>query len=291
MKPVARGTAGFALIVVLWFLVLLSAIGIYMLANARSQTAMARNTLGAARAEALADGAVANATASQMLTDPTKRWRMDGTPYHLNMAGGEATVRMIDESLKINPNLASDTLMSGLFQALGLDRQHADSLGAAIADWVQSGDDPRPLGAKKAQYAAAGRSYGPPGQPVESLDDLQLVLGMTPQLLAAALPYLTIYTAQASPNDPRVMGPVVLKATQIAAFQSNAAGQQPADSGQAADSDASVVMTVEATAHSFDGGVFVRHAVVAIKPDTDNNGAETPKGFQVMDWRRGVLPN
>jgi general secretion pathway protein K len=291
MKLAARGAAGFALIVVLWFLVLLSVIGIYMLANARSQTAVARNTLGAARAEALADGAVANATASQMLTDPTKRWRMDGTPYHLNMGGGEATVRMIDESSKINPNLASDMLMSGLFQALGLDRQHSDSLGAAIADWVQAGDDPRPLGAKKAQYAAAGRNYGPPGQPIESLDDLQLVLGMTPQLLAAALPYLTIYTSQASPSDPQAMSPVVLKATQIAAFQSNSAGQQPADTAQAADSDGSIVMTVEATAHSFDGGIFVRHAVVAIKPDTDNNGAETPKGFQVMDWRRGVLPN
>ena len=134
MKAAVRGAAGFALIVVLWFLVLLSAIGIYMMANARSETALARNTLAAARAEALADGAVANATASQMLIDPTKKWRMDGTPYHLNMAGGDATVRMIDESLKINPNLASDVLMSGLFQALGLDRQHADSLGAAIAD-------------------------------------------------------------------------------------------------------------------------------------------------------------
>lgn len=291
MKSAARGASGFALIVVLWFLVLLSAIGIYMLANARSQTALARNTLAAARAEALADGAVANATASQMLTDPAKRWRMDGTPYHLNMAGGEATVRMIDESLKINPNLASDTLVSGLFQALGLDRQHADGLGAAIADWVQPGDDPRPLGAKKAQYAAAGRNYGPPGQPVESLDDLQLVLGMTPQLLAAALPYLTIYTAQASPTNPQAMSPIVLKATKIAAFEASSAGQQPADSGQATEPDGSIVMTVEATAHSFDGGVFVRRAVVAIRPDTDNNGAETPKGFQVMDWRRGVLPN
>jgi general secretion pathway protein K len=292
MKPVARGTAGFALIVVLWFLVLLSAIGIYMMANARSETALARNTLAAARAEALADGAVADAAASQMLSDPTKKWRMDGTPYHLNMAGGEATLRMVDESVKINPNLASDVLMSGLFQALGLDRQHADGLGAAIADWVQSGDSPRPLGAKKAQYTAAGRNYGPPGQPVESLDDLQLVLGMTPQILAAALPYLTIYTAQPSPTDPRVMSPIVLKATKIAAFQTNANGQQPDDGGQqAADSEGSVVMTVEATAHSFDGGTFVRRAVIAIKPNSDNNGAENPRGFKVMDWRRGVLSN
>jgi general secretion pathway protein K len=291
MNRAARGAAGFALIVVLWFLVLISTIGIYMMANARSETALARNTLAAARAEALADGAVAQAAASQLLSDPTLKWRMDGTPYHLDMPGGDATLRMIDESLKINPNLASDVLMSGLFQALGLDRQHSDSLGAAIADWVQSGDTPRPLGAKKDQYAAAGRNYGPPGQPVESLDDLQLVLGMTPQLLAAALPYLTIYTAQAAPSNPRAMSPIVLKATQIAAFQANAAGGQPAaDVGQSADSDQPIVMTVEATAHSFDGAVFVRRAVIALKTNNEN-GAEIPRGFQVMDWRRGVLPN
>jgi len=290
ITPTAKGAAGFALIVVLWFLVLISTIGIYMMANARSETALARNTLAAARAEALADGAVAQAAASQMLSDPTKRWLLDGTPHELNMPGGHATLRMIDESLKINPNLASDVLMSGLFQALGLDRQHADSLGAAIADWVQSGDTPRPLGAKKDQYLAAGRNYGPPGQPVESLDELQLVLGMTPQLLAAALPYLTIYTAQASPGNTRAMSPVVLKATRIAAFQANSTGGQSPDTGQSAEPDGPIVMTVEATAHSFDGGAFVRRAVIAIKTGNEN-GAEIPRGFQVMDWRRGVLPN
>jgi hypothetical protein len=49
-------------------------------------------------------------------------------------------------------------------------------------------------------------------------------------------------------------------------------------------------MTVEATAHSFDDGVFVRRAVIAIKTGNEN-GAEIPRGFQVMDWRRGSLPN
>jgi len=295
MRYRSRRPAGFALIVVLWFLVLLSAIGIYMMANARSETALAHNTLAAARAEALADAAVTQGAASQMVTDPSKKWRLDGTSYHVNLPGGDATIRLIDESLKINPNLASDALMSGLFQALGLDRQHADGLGAAIADWVQSGDTPRPLGAKKDQYIAAGRNYGPPGQPVENLDELQLVLGMKPEYLAAALPYLTIYTSEAAPTDQRVMSPIILQATKIAAFQA-ASGQGQAsggstESGQAGAGDAApIVMTVEATAHSADGGTFVRRTVITINSSNDN-GAEKPKAFQVMDWRRGVLPN
>ena len=38
-----RQARGFALIVVLWFLVLIAAIATYLLANARSETAVARN--------------------------------------------------------------------------------------------------------------------------------------------------------------------------------------------------------------------------------------------------------
>jgi general secretion pathway protein K len=285
-----RRSSGFALIIVLWFLVLLAAIGTYLMANGRSEAALAHNTLAAAHAEALADGAITEAAASQMLSDPTKRWRLDGTSYHVDLAGGDATVRLIDESQKINPNLASDALTSGLFQALGLDRDHADRLGAAIADWVQSGDAPRPLGAKQEQYAQAGRNYGPPGQPVENLDELQLVLGMTPQLLSAALPYLTIYTSTAAPQDQRVMSPVVLKATQIAASRMAAGGQTADNTGTSQGTDSAIVITVEATARSADGGVFVRRAVIAVNSDP-NNAAENPRGFRVMDWRRGVLAN
>jgi general secretion pathway protein K len=290
----ARRSAGFALIVVLWFLVLLATIGIYMMANGRSETALAHNVLAAARAEALADAGVAQAAESQMLSDPARRWRLDGTPYRIALPGGDVTVRLIDESPKINPNMASDLQLSGLFQALGLDRDHADRLGAAIADWVQASDTPRPLGAKKAQYEAAGRSYGPPGQAVESLDELQLVLGMTPQLLAAALPYLTIYTNAAVPADQRVMGAVVLKAVKIAAFEQSHAGSAVPAGDNAAQPEAGetppIVMTVEATARSADGGTYVRRAVISVATAAADD-ADNQKPFKVMDWRRGVLSN
>jgi hypothetical protein len=49
-------------------------------------------------------------------------------------------------------------------------------------------------------------------------------------------------------------------------------------------------MTVEALAHSSDGGTFVRRAVIGVNADA-GNAQENPKGYRVMDWRRGVLPN
>ena len=190
-----RRSRGFALLVVLWFLVLLAAVGTYLMANARSETALARNLLVAAKADALADAGVAQAVFN--LTDPmpTRRWLLDGAPHQIKLPGGDAVIRLRDEGAKINPNLASDALLAGLLQAVGIDPARAGRLGAAIADWVGSDENLRPLGAKLEQYKAAGRTYGPPNGPLESLDELQLVLGMTPEIYAAVRSYLTIYTS------------------------------------------------------------------------------------------------
>src|SRR5579859_5543927 len=94
---------GFALIVVVWFLVLLAAIGTYMMANARSETALAHNVIAAAKAEAVADAAVALSVYNQSEPDARKKFRLDGTPYSFPLPGGRVTLRLFDETAKINP--------------------------------------------------------------------------------------------------------------------------------------------------------------------------------------------
>jgi general secretion pathway protein K len=304
-----RSQAGFALIIVLWFLVLIAAIGTFMIVNARSQTALAHNVLAATRAEAVADAAVAQSVFNLMEPDPKKRWRLDDTPYVIAVPGGQATVRLEDEHAKINPNTASDQLLAALFEALGMDNARAGHLGASIADWVGKGDQPRPLGAKLPQYQDAGRKYGPPDAPVDNMDELQLVLGMTPEILAAVRPFMTIYTAEQTPSHLATVSAPVYRALQIVAQQPantanppaagapnappapsppapGAPGSAPQAAGAAAaagDADAPIV-TIEAIGKGLDGGTFVRRAVV--KLDFAN-----PKGYVVLDWRRGILAN
>jgi general secretion pathway protein K len=298
MEPAPRRPNGFALIVVLWFLVLLSAIGAYMMANARAQTALAHNLLAGAHSEALADAAVSQAAFNLSDPDPRNHWPLNGAERLLRLPGGEATVRLIDESLKINPNLASASLMAGLFQAVGIDDDKAADLGRAIAYWVrpvenqQGGGDPA-----SDPYEQAGRAYRAPHAPVETLDELQLVLGMTPKILAATLPYLTIFTDADAPPDPRAASKVVQMAVALAA--SDPASRQSAGSapggpvqqnppanpqgGAAAGQPGAaqtIVATVEATGFGTDGGIFVRHAVIKIDDSK-------PKGYAVLDWRRG----
>lgn len=288
-------TQGFALLIVLWFLVLIAAIATYLLVNARTEIAIARNIRSGAAAEALADAGIAEAVFNQ--TDPvaSNHWRLDGAPHRVRLATGEVTIRIMDENAKVNPNYATDGLLAALFEAAGIEQMQARRLGAAIADWVGPPSAPRPLGAKLEQYRAAGKSYGPPNAPVESLDELQLVLGMTPQIFAAVRPYLTVYTDTGTP-DPSYAPPLVQRALLLAAREpvteppigatasDNSGATNPGNSAapSAAAGEPETVLNVESIAHLPDGGTFVRDAVMKIDPDS-------PKGYDLRDWRRGNL--
>lgn len=307
MIPVARSCSrrGFALIVVLWFLVLLAAIGTYLVANARSQTALAHNVVAGAKAEALADAGIVQAVYN--LTEPLldRRWKLDGEPHRLKLLGGEVTVRLSDEGAKINPNFASEALLAGLFESSGVDRSSARRLAAAVADWVDKDDKTRPGGAEKKQYEDAGKDYAPPNAPIESLDELRLVVGMTPEIFSTVRPLLSVY-AQTPAPDAKSAPPAIRRALEIAAqieresdaasgdgedADEDATGISAANAGspsdsktEANDSDASdepVIANVEITARVA-GATFDRRAVLTIDPDK-------PKGYAILDWRRGLV--
>jgi general secretion pathway protein K len=294
---------GFALIIVLWFLVLIGAIGIILILNARTETAIAHNIRAAADAEALADDGIARAAFRQLDPVEANRWRLDGAAHRIALPGGDVTIRLADETQKINPNLASQELLAGLFEAVGVDRGRARHLGAAIADWVGPDGPPRDMGAKLEQYRAAGKSYGPPNAPLETLDDLALVLGMTPDILSQVRPYLTIYSQSAEPNEknaPPIIQRALAMAAQLtedgadapeagasppaaAAGSAAAPGSASASNNPQANPKEERLISVEAIGRSRDGGVYVRSAVLRLEPDN-------PQGYKVLDWQRGSLP-
>jgi general secretion pathway protein K len=296
-----QGSRGFALIVVLWFLVLIAAISSYLIANARQETAIARNILTAATAEALADAGVAQAVFNQLSAVEDARWSLDGAPHPIRLAEGELTIRLFDERQKINPNRADEGLLVGLFEAVGLEQPLARRLGASVADWVDRDSEPRPLGAEREQYAQAGRSYAPPNLRLESLDELQLVLGLTPQVYAAVRPYLTIHSNAERP-DVRSALPLIQRAlvlaprrpTQIEASDTVVENENlTADERATAEAEqelaatdeqsTNAIIALDVTARTVNGGTFVRHAVLRIDPGS-------PKGYVVLEWRRGNSP-
>jgi general secretion pathway protein K len=298
---------GFALILVVWFLVLVGAIGAYLVANGRAETAIAHNIRAAASAEALADAGVARAVINQTDAEVSNRWKLDAAVHVIALPSGRIEIRLADETRKINPNLASGALLSALFEVSGVDHSTARRLGAAVADWV-SAETPAQDGIVNPDpYRAAGRSYSAPHAPIESLDELGLVLGMTSQILASVRSYLTIHTEAAAP-DAKIAPLVIQRALAMAAKAkeddgdaSEPASAPPAQStppaalaglppaavptaAKPASGTAGDERMIEAqiTAHSRDGGVFIRYAVLKLAP-------EDKKAYSVLDWRRGTL--
>ncbi len=288
---------GFALLIVVWFLVLIGTISTYLLVNGRAETAIAHNIRAAASAEALADAGIARAAFNQADPEISRRWPLDGKAHLVTLPGGEISIRLEDENRKINPNLASDVLLAALLQACGLEHGVARRLGAAMADWVSPDGPARELGAKLEQYLAAGRRYGPPNAPLETLDDLNLVLGMTPAIFASIRPYLSIHT-EADLPDLRNAPPTIRRAVALASIQKRANeedgdepdGSEPTPALQKlrpqdakTETEPERLIDVQVTARGRDGGVFVRYAVLRLE-------ADNPRGYTVLEWQRGELP-
>jgi general secretion pathway protein K len=205
---------GFALLIVLWTVGFLALLGTQIVAAGRSDTQLADNLKQEAVLEAAADGAVAGVMYSVMaIRDPAVQ--PNGIAHQVRVGPIPVLVRVENESDRVNLNTASGALLRALIIEVGGSPALANRISAAVLDWRTAGMDPRPNGAKDPEYRAAGRSYGPPGAPFQSVGELADVLGMTPDLFARLEPHLTVLTD--GDPDLSTRDPVVARALTDAA--------------------------------------------------------------------------
>jgi general secretion pathway protein K len=192
----ASDRSGFALLSVLWGLVILSIIAASLVGSTALSYRMERNTLRQARGSALADAAISRAILALLDARAENRWRIDGAIYDYRFAGAKIRVSIQDELGKIDLNAADGSLLTRLLRSAGLDPDEAAALVAKILDWREAGLAHRLNGAKDPEYRAAGYQYGPRNGPFQSVGEVQLVMGMTPQLFAKIRPALTVYSGR-----------------------------------------------------------------------------------------------
>lgn len=258
---------GFALLIVLWTLGLLALIGTQITASGRVEARLAANLRSNAVVEAAADGAVQEA----MLRLLQGVWRPGAGGHTIHIGRASVEVRLEDESAKLNPNFATLPMLQLLLRSLGLDPARAASLAAAIVDWRTRTQQPLPGGAKAPQYRAAGLSYGPPGRPFTGVDELGLVLGMTPDILARLKPRLSVY----SEGD---VAPTLAGSAAGQADEGTPPGSAPEDATAATGTALSVM--VQATATGPGAARFTRRAVVRVKPELAAD--EAP--YRILTW-------
>jgi len=256
--------SGFALLIVLWTLVPIALLFLMLAAGARSDAQLTANLRSAAELEAAADGAIHSALFDLLQRGAASRI---GPPIVMRLAGADVLVEVRNEAGLVNPNTASPDLLSALLVRLGAGSAQADSVAGAIADWRAPGRRSARNGVKASQYQAAGLNYGPPGAPFESLSELGDVLGMTPALLQALAPHLTLY----SDGDPApaLADPVV-----------RAALRDLGHSAAASEAEARVVR-ITATAQRSSTARVTRRAIIQIGPSPNR------RGWRVLVWDTG----
>lgn len=202
---------GVALLLVLWACTLLAILLGGYAALARTEGLQARYQFAHTRAHYDAEAGLMRAL--YQLRNPLlkRRWIGDGRVYRFQYDHAAIEVSAVDEGGKVDLNTATPQVLQGLFQAAGMDPQQARALSGRMVEWRSAPGPANQLSEQRAAYAAAGRDYGPRNGPFASIEELQMVLGMTPAIYRKVAPVTTIWSGTTSP-DPNTAPPLALAA-------------------------------------------------------------------------------
>lgn len=135
---------------------------------------------------------------------PTDLWAMPIKNYAIG--DGFLSAQIQDERGKLNLNdfiaAANDQIkfktaterMRRLFELLQLNPDLVD----ALIDWTDQDDNPRPAGAESAYYQSQRPAYRAANERLQSLADLRLIKGFTPDIIDRLSRYVTVYPLDGS---------------------------------------------------------------------------------------------
>lgn len=195
-----RAQQGFALVTVLWILVVVGGLGAAFHTAARASRRAVANTHAAARARwaaraglvralqaldhALLEGAgglVAPGAGRDVL--PPLAFAVDDVPV---------TVTVQDARAQVQLNLADAAQLTRLFHTLGVPPEQAARHAAALLDWRDPDHQARPLGAERPHYAHTRPPTSPKNGAFDRVAELSTVLGVSPAEYERISPYVTV---------------------------------------------------------------------------------------------------
>src|SRR5215467_1921918 len=112
----------------------------------------------------------------------------DGSWREDDLGSGISRVRLIDEGGKININRADENLLRRVFTNLGVEEPRRSILVDSILDWIDADDLHRQNGAENDYYLSLSPPYTARNGPLDTVEDLLWVRGMTPELFFGSPP-------------------------------------------------------------------------------------------------------
>jgi len=205
-----KSNKGFALIVVLWVITLLTIMASSFALTIQRESAIISGIKEKAIAQALAEAGINYATLMLLSADPERNWKSNNSLYELNYAGKKIRILIADESGKISINYADKQQLQQLLGFIPVEEATADSLSDAIIDWRDKDDLMADNGAEKQQYIDAGFKYVPRNDLFNSVEELQMVMGMTPEIYQQLENMISVYTKKPEINPATASRAVLL---------------------------------------------------------------------------------
>ncbi|MBS4060993.1 MAG: general secretion pathway protein GspK [Bacteroidetes bacterium] len=214
-----RTQKGIILIIVLWVLTILMVIVLSFSVMARTESYSTLAYREELEKKFLAEAGVERGIAelfyrnlfknANIFEEGRRVWRADGTAYSVLLSPGYFTVKIIDESGKIDINTLTDLsgiILRSLLINSGIQERDASEIVDSILDWKDADDLRRLNGAEDDFYMSLPVPYKAKNGRFDTLEELLLVKGITPGILYGGnqkkgiLDFITIYSNSTTIN-------------------------------------------------------------------------------------------
>jgi general secretion pathway protein K len=207
---------GIALLIVLWVLTILMVIVFSFSVMARTEIYSTLAFKGGIERKFIAEAGIERGITElfyrEVYKDQTielegrEVWKTDGTPYEGQIGDGYYTVKILDESGKVDINTASELVLKNLLINAGVKPEEADIIVDCIMDWKDADDLHRLNGAESDYYMSLPNPYRAKDDKFDAIEELLLVKGMTAGILYGGgekkgiIDFLTVHSGTDSIN-------------------------------------------------------------------------------------------
>ena len=184
---------GIALLMVLWVLTILTVMVFSFSYMARTEAYAALSFRQTIEKKFLAEAGIERGMAELFYINSNKGkaivkpgdevWRTDGRPYKILTENGYYSIGITNEGGKVDINTTSELILRNLLLNLGLNLDDVDIIVDSVMDWKDSDDLHRLHGAEDDYYMSLPNPYKAKNANFETLEELLLVKGLSPEIL------------------------------------------------------------------------------------------------------------
>ncbi len=200
--------AGYAILAAVVAMAVLALMSLALIDGSRGVTAVVVAGAERARLAAAADAGLAIAVRNLAEPDRSRRWSIDGRPRNARFDGTDLVITIEDERGKVPINQLADEQVRALFEVLGSTGADLDAQTDAFLDWRDDDDEVRANGAEAPYYAPLKRT--PRNGALRSVEEIIMIRGMTPAIVARLRATATAYRDQREGFDDRFATPLAL---------------------------------------------------------------------------------